>query len=135
MGLGVTGLANAGELLGLSYGSTEFLAWAEKVFTCLRDHTYRASARLAAEKGAFPLYREDYLKSNFVRTLPASIKKEIREHGIRNSHLTSIAPTGTISLVADNISSGIEPVFSHSYIHTKHNPTHHTVPNLSLIHI
>ena len=118
MGLGLTGLANAGELLGLPYGSDEFLAWAEKVFACLRDNAYRASARLAREKGAFPLYREDYLKSNFVRTLPASVKKEIREHGIRNSHLTSIAPTGTISLVADNISGGIEPVFSHYYDRT-----------------
>ena len=118
MGLGVTGLANAGEMLGYPYGSSEFLVWAEKVFACLRDNTYRASARLAAEKGAFPLYRKEYLKSNFIRTLPASVKKEIRQHGIRNSHLTSIAPTGTISLVADNVSGGIEPVFSHSYVRT-----------------
>ena len=115
MGLGITGLANAGEMLGLPYGSPEFLAWSEKVFACLRDNCYRASARLAAEKGAFPMYRPEYLKGNFIRTLPASVKKEIREHGIRNSHLTSIAPTGTISLVADNISGGLEPVFSHYY--------------------
>ena len=118
MGLGITGLANAGELCGLPYGSPKFLQWAEKVFTCLRDHTYRASARLAAEKGPFPLYHEDYLKSNFIRTLPASIKKEIREHGIRNSHLTSYAPTGTISLASDNVSSGLEPTFSRSYERT-----------------
>ena len=118
MGLGLTGLANAGEMLGFPYGSSDFLAWCEKVFACLRDNTYRASARLAAEKGPFPLYREDYLKGNFVRTLPASVKKEIRAHGIRNSHLTSIAPTGTISLVADNVSGGIEPVFSHYYDRT-----------------
>ena len=118
MGLGVTGLANAGEMLSYPYGSSEFLAWAEKVFACLRDNAYRASARIAKEKGAFPAYRPDYLKSNFVRTLPASVKKEIREHGIRNSHLTSIAPTGTISLVADNVSGGIEPVFSHYYDRT-----------------
>ena len=118
MGLGVTGLANAGEMLGYPYGSPEFLSWAEKVFACLRDNTYRASARLAAEKGSFPLYRKEYLKSNFIRTLPASVKKEIRENGIRNSHLTSIAPTGTISLVADNVSGGIEPVFSHFYDRT-----------------
>ena len=64
------------------------------------------------------MYRKEYLKSNFVRTLPASVKKEIREHGIRNSHLTSIAPTGTISLVADNVTGGIEPVFSHYYDRT-----------------
>ena len=118
MGLGVTGLANAGELIGYPYGSSEFLKWCEKVFSCLRDNTYLASALLAKEKGAFPLYRPEYLKSNFVRTLPASVKKEIREHGIRNSHLTSIAPTGTISLVADNVSGGIEPVFSHYYDRT-----------------
>jgi ribonucleoside-diphosphate reductase alpha chain len=118
MGLGVTGLANAGEMLGMPYASPEFLVWAEKVFACLRDNCYRASARLAAEKGAFPLYREAYLQSNFIRSLPASVKKEIREHGIRNSHLTSIAPTGTISLVADNVSGGIEPVFSHYYERT-----------------
>lgn len=118
MGLGVTALANAGEMLGYQYGDESFMKWAEKVFACLRDHTYKASALLAKEKGAFPLYREEYLKSNFIRTLPSSVKKLIREHGIRNSHLTSIAPTGTISLVADNISSGIEPVFSYSYDRT-----------------
>ena len=118
MGLGITGLANAGEMLGHAYGSDSFLAWAEKVFACLRDNAYRASAKLAAEKGAFPMYREEYLKSNFIRSLPASVKKEIRAHGIRNSHLTSIAPTGTISLVADNVSGGIEPVFSHYYDRT-----------------
>ncbi len=118
MGLGVTGLANAGEMLGHMYGTSDFLSWAEKVFACLRDNTYRASARLAAEKGPFPLYSGAYLKSNFIRSLPASVKKEIREHGIRNSHLTSIAPTGTISLVADNVSGGIEPVFSHYYDRT-----------------
>ena len=122
MGLGVTGLANAGEMLGYPYGSEEFLAWAEKVFACLRDNAYRASATLASEKGTFPLYREQYLKSNFIRTLPASVKKLIREHGIRNSHLTSIAPTGTISLVADNVSGGIEPVFSHYYDRTINTP-------------
>jgi len=118
MGLGVTGLANAGEMLGLPYASDEFMDWAEKVFACLRDNCYKASALLAKEKGPFPLYREEYLKSNFIRSLPQSVKKLIREHGIRNSHLTSIAPTGTISLVADNVSGGIEPVFSHYYDRT-----------------
>ncbi len=118
MGLGVTGLANAGEIMGFPYASDEFMTWAEKVFACLRDTCYKASALLAKEKGTFPLYREDYLKSNFVRGLPASVKKLIREHGIRNSHLTSIAPTGTISLVADNVSGGIEPVFNHYYDRT-----------------
>ena len=118
MGLGVTGLANAGEMLGYEYASEDFMKWSEKIFACLRDNCYKTSALLAKEKGAFPLYREEYLKSNFVRTLPASVKNLIREHGIRNSHLTSIAPTGTISIVADNVSGGIEPVFSHYYDRT-----------------
>ena len=118
MGLGVTGLANAGELLGFPYGSAGFLDWAEKVFACIRDHTYKSSALLAAEKGTFPMYREEYLKSNFIKTLPYNVRKLIKEHGIRNSHLTSIAPTGTISLVADNVSGGIEPIFSHYYDRT-----------------
>ena len=118
MGLGVTGLANALELLGRPYATASFLSLAEEIFRVLRDETYRASARLAKEKGPFPLYRDDYLKGEFIKTLPYSIRKEIKEYGIRNSHLTSIAPTGTISLVADNVSGGIEPVFSHYYDRT-----------------
>ena len=119
MGLGVSGLANAGELLGHKYGSPEFLEWSEGIFKLLRNGCFRASADLAKEKGAFPLFNADeYLKSGFIRTLPYKLRKRIRDHGIRNSHLTSIAPTGTISLVADNISGGIEPVFSHFYDRT-----------------
>ena len=118
MGLGITGLANALELIGLPYGSAGFLGTTEKILAVLRNETYRASARLAEEKGPFPLYKEDYLKSEFIRTLPYSVRGLIKEHGIRNSHLTSIAPTGTISLVADNVSGGIEPVFSHYYDRT-----------------
>ena len=119
MGLGVTGLANCGELLGHPYGSPSFLEWMETVFKVLRKYTYLASAELAKEKGAFPLYDADkYLKGGFARTLPYSVRKEIKKYGIRNSHLTSIAPTGTISLVADNVSGGIEPVFSHYYDRT-----------------
>ena len=118
MGLGVTGLANAGELLGYEYASKRFLTWAERVFKALRNGTYSASVELAKEKGPFPLYRDKYLESNFVRTLPRQIKEAIRKHGIRNSHLTSIAPTGTISLVADNVSSGIEPPYLHFYDRT-----------------
>ena len=118
MGLGVTGMANAGEMLGYPYASKEFMTWAEKIFACLRDNCYKSSAELAKEKGAFPLFRKEYLKSNFIRSLPASVQSLIREHGIRNSHLTSIAPTGTISIVGDNVSGGIEPVFSHYYDRT-----------------
>lgn len=118
MGLGVTGMANAGEMLGYPYASKEFMTWAEKIFACLRDNCYKASAELAKDKGAFPLYRKDYLKSNYIRALPASVQSLIRANGIRNSHLTSIAPTGTISIVGDNVSGGIEPVYSHKYDRT-----------------
>jgi len=112
-------VANAGEVLGYSYGSPEFLAWLEEVLRVFRDDTYKASALLAEEKGAFPLYdAKYYLKGAFIKTLSPSVQKLIKKHGIRNSHLLSIAPTGTISLTADNVSSGIEPVFSHEYERT-----------------
>lgn len=114
MGLGVTGLANAAEALGYPYGSKAFVAFEEKVLAILRDCTYAASARLAAEKGSFPMFdREKYLAGGFAQTLPDWVRELIAEHGIRNSHLTSIAPTGTISLCADNVSSGLEPIFSY----------------------
>ena len=118
MGLGVTGLANAGEMLGYLYGTDKFLAWMEAVFKTLRDECYRTSANLAKEKGTFPLYTEQYLDSHFINTLSSDVIDLIKENGMRNSHLTSIAPTGTISLCADNVSSGIEPVFSHYYDRT-----------------
>ena len=119
MGLGVTGLANAVELCGYPYGTPEFLTMMEEIMACLRDHCYLASVEIAKVKGSFPLYQaEEYLKSGFIKTLPYKVRKSIREHGIRNSHLTSIAPTGTISLVANNVSGGIEPVFSHYYDRT-----------------
>lgn len=119
MGLGVTGLANAGEALGFEYGSEEFLDWQATIMGLIRDETYKASILLAKEKGPFPLFdAELYLKSGFTNTLPNSIRDDIRLYGIRNSHLLSVAPTGTISLSADNVSSGIEPVFSHFYNRT-----------------
>ena len=119
MGIGVTGLANAGELLGYRYGAKDFMKFTEKVLTLLRDWSYYTSVRLADEKGSFPLYIKDkYLEGNFIKTLPKDIKDLIATHGIRNSHLTSIAPTGTISLTADNVSSGIEPPFSLYYDRT-----------------
>jgi len=119
MGLGHTGVSNAGEALGLKYGSAEFLSWLEGVMRLFRDSVYMASVELAKEKGSFPLFdAEKYLQSGFTQTLPTSLREDIRNYGIRNSHLLSIAPTGTISLSADNISSGIEPVFSHAYNRT-----------------
>ncbi len=118
MGLGVTGLANAGEACGYSYGSPEFLEFVELVLGTLRDTAYVSSIGLAIEKGPFPLYRPEFLNSDFAKTLPQDIRHDIERYGIRNSHLLSIAPTGTISLSADNVSSGIEPVFSHFYDRT-----------------
>lgn len=115
MGLGITGLANTLEFLGYTYGSDDAVAFTEEVMTLLRDTAYRSSISLAIEKGPFPLYSPRYCEGEFVKTLPADIQEGIRSWGIRNSHLLSIAPTGTISLWAGNISSGIEPVFAHEY--------------------
>ena len=119
MGLGVTGLANAAEMLGHSYGSKEFMDFTSMVLETLRDEAYSTSADLAEEKGSFPLYQRDFhLAGKFIKRLPQWLQDKIAEKGIRNSHLTSIAPTGTISLTADNVSSGIEPPFSLYYDRT-----------------
>lgn len=113
MGLGVTGAANAGEALGFTYGSTEYLQWMGDVLRAITVQAYAASARLAGEKGAFPLCDERYGQGLFIRSLPQDVQDLIEDNGTRNSHLTSIAPTGTISMCADNVSSGIEPVFDY----------------------
>jgi ribonucleoside-diphosphate reductase alpha chain len=119
IGLGVTGLADALILCGLRYGAPEAVAAAETWLALIQREAYRASAALAAEKGAFPLYdRDKYLAGETIAGLDAATRAAIAEHGMRNSHLTSIAPTGTISLFADNVSSGIEPVFSFRYTRT-----------------
>ena len=118
MGLGVTGVANAIEALGFEYGSDDFIRVFEEIMGTIRDGAYRTSIELAKEKGAFPLFSQEYLASEFAKTLPIDIRTEIAKHGIRNSHLLSVAPTGTISLSADNVSSGIEPVFSLGYDRT-----------------
>jgi len=112
IGIGVTGLANAGEVMGLPYGSKPFLMFEEAVLSALRDHAYWASTMLAKEKGAFPLFTKHYTDSPFIQRLPGALRAAIYDYGIRNSHLLSIAPTGTISLTADNVSSGIEPPYS-----------------------
>lgn len=114
MGIGVMALANAGEALGLPYGSRLFIEFENHVMSTIKEECYKASALLAKEKGAFPLYDENkYLQGEFIKTLDGEVRDMIKRYGIRNSHLTSIAPTGTISLCCDNVSSGIEPVFSH----------------------
>lgn len=113
MGLGITGLANAGEALGYPYGSKSFIEFEGKVLKALLETSYSTSALLAKEKGSFPWYDDRYLNGEFVKRLEPETISLIKRFGIRNSHLTSIAPTGTISLCADNISSGLEPVFDY----------------------
>jgi ribonucleoside-diphosphate reductase alpha chain len=114
MGLGVTGLANALEALGMPYGCPEFTRMEGEILSLIANECYSASALLAQEKGPFQLYdSEKYLVGQFVKTLKDETRDLIKRYGIRNSHLISIAPTGTISMCADNVSSGIEPVFSY----------------------
>ena len=116
IGLGVTGLADALIMCGVRYGTPAAVACAGAWLETIRNSAYRASVDLAREKGAFPMLdRDAYLAGATVRTLPDDIRAGIAAHGIRNALLTSIAPTGTISLLADNVSSGIEPVFAFSY--------------------
>ncbi|MCG8492364.1 MAG: adenosylcobalamin-dependent ribonucleoside-diphosphate reductase [Sneathiellales bacterium] len=116
IGLGITGLADALIMCGVRYGSDEAVSLTRQWMSALQKAAYLASVSLAKEKGAFPLFdKTKYLSGETIRTLDEDIQKEISKHGIRNALLTSIAPTGTISLLADNISSGLEPVFSFSY--------------------
>lgn len=116
IGLGMTGLADALMMVGQRYGSPEAAALAGDWARRIERAAYLASAKLAEEKGAFPLYdAEAYLAGETISGLDEDIRTAISQHGIRNALLTSVAPTGTISLVADNVSSGIEPVFAHSY--------------------
>ncbi len=113
IGLGVTGLADALVMLGLAYDSEAARHLSAQAMQTVRDAAYRASVELAREKGAFPaLERDAFLASGFALRLPADIRAAIAAHGIRNSHLLAIAPAGTISLLANNLSSGIEPVFA-----------------------
>lgn len=116
IGLGVTGLADALIMLNLHYGEAPARALAARAMQAIRDTAYRTSAELAREKGPFPFFEhEHYLAGEYIRSLPDDIREGIVRHGIRNSHLTAIAPTGTISLLANNISSGIEPVYDFHY--------------------
>ncbi|WP_207456364.1 adenosylcobalamin-dependent ribonucleoside-diphosphate reductase [Azospirillum sp. SYSU D00513] len=116
IGLGVTGLADALLLCRLRYGGEGAVAATEAWLGTIQNEAYRASALIAAEKGPFPLYdRDAYLAAPMVQALDEDVRELIGRHGIRNALLTSIAPTGTISLFADNVSSGIEPVFSYRY--------------------
>jgi ribonucleoside-diphosphate reductase alpha chain len=122
VGLGFTGLGDALAMLRLRYDTDAARAMAARISAAMRDEAYQASVELARERGAFPLFNADmYLSGgNFASRLPAELKEKIRASGIRNSHLLSIAPTGTISLAfADNASNGIEPPFSWVYTRKK----------------
>jgi len=122
VGLGFTGLGDALIMLRLRYDTKDACDMAAKIAEYMRNRAYLASVELAVERGAFPLFNADlYLSGgNFASRLPNDIKDKIRKHGIRNSHLLSIAPTGTISLAfADNASNGIEPPFSYTYTRRK----------------
>jgi ribonucleoside-diphosphate reductase alpha chain len=125
VGLGFTGLGDALVMLNLRYDTQEARDMARKISELMRDTAYEASLELARERGAFPLFNADlYLSGQtFASRLPTALKERIRTHGLRNSHLLSIAPTGTISLAfADNASNGIEPAFSWSYTRKKRMP-------------
>lgn len=122
VGVGFTGLGDALVMLGLRYNADEGRAVAQQIAEVMRDAAYASSVELAREKGAFPRFDADaYLADGtFASRLPETVKQDIRKHGIRNSHLLSIAPTGTVSLAfADNASNGIEPAFSWMYIRKK----------------
>lgn len=116
IGLGVTGLADALALNGITYGSDEAVLWTDNIMRVVTEVAYTTSVELAIEKGAFPLFDADkFLASGFTKNLDERLREFIRQNGIRNALLTSIAPTGTISLYAGNVSSGIEPIFALEY--------------------
>ncbi|HEX7633832.1 MAG TPA: adenosylcobalamin-dependent ribonucleoside-diphosphate reductase [Noviherbaspirillum sp.] len=113
IGLGITGLADALTMLGVRYGSSASIDIAEKTMQTICHAAYRTSIALAHERGVFPAYRsQQYLNASFIRSLPADIVDAIHLKGIHNSHLTAIAPAGSISLLANNVSSGIEPIYA-----------------------
>ena len=115
LGLGVTGLANALAFCGVRYGDEAAVALTTRWLGVIKREAYRASARLAAEKGVFPLYQSSMLERPNLATLDEETRELVRAHGLRNGCLTSIAPTGTTSILAGNVSSGVEPVFAHAY--------------------
>lgn len=137
LGLGVTGMANALEALGHEYGSPTYLDMQDQILHTLMVCAYEASVVLAKEKGPFPLYDSRLLDSGFAQGLPEGTRAVIEQHGLRNSHLTSIAPTGTISLCADNVSSGIEPVFAYQVermVYMEDGPRQETIQDYGVAH-
>lgn len=136
IGLGITGLANALMFVRQRYGSPDALVTTERLMETLLHAAYRESIELSKERGPFPLFdREKYLTGKFVRTLPEDIRDGIAEHGIRNALLTTVAPTGTISIAqGENSSGGLEPVFRARYVRKKLEPdnsfSEHTIEDL-----
>jgi ribonucleoside-diphosphate reductase alpha chain len=122
LGLGVTGLADALVFCGARYGDDRAVALTERWLGVIRREAYRASAELAAEKGPFPLYDAAILERPNLAGLDKETRGLIRRHGLRNGCLTSIAPTGTTSLLAGNVSSGVEPVFAYAYVRKVRQP-------------
>ena len=123
IGLGILGYGSALMMLKVRYGSEEALKLTEELGSFMMNEAYKASALLAAEKGPFPLFDSTkYLKRRFVEKLKESTKDLIRQHGIRNSHLLSIQPTGNSSVFANNVSGGLEPLFMADYTRTVMQP-------------
>lgn len=119
IGLGITGLANVCVMLGLTYGEEKSIQLASKVMQIIAETTWYTSIELAKERGVFPVFQsKKFLQGRFVERLPAGIQEGIEKNGIRNSHHNAIAPAGTISLLANNISNGLEPIFSGLYERT-----------------
>ena len=116
IGLGVTGLADLLVMLGMRYGGPEAVALARDMMGRIAAVTWQTSIDLAREKGAFPLFEPDYMRGAFVQGLAADLQQQLRLYGVRNSHHNTVAPTGTISLLANNVSNGIEPIFQASYL-------------------
>jgi ribonucleoside-diphosphate reductase alpha chain len=116
LGLGFTGLGDAFVMLGVRYGSQQSLEITHRIMQTIAYTTWKTSIELAKERGSFPLFsKKQYLQGEFVRKLPSEIQKQISRHGMRNSHHNAIAPAGTISLLANNVSNGLEPIFGARY--------------------
>lgn len=115
IGLGLTGLADALVMLGMRYGSPESITFASKLMQRISTVTWQTSIELAKEKGSFPMYSSDYLKGEYVKKLPSDLYQALEKSGVRNSHHNTVAPTGTTSLLANNVSNGIEPIFKSEY--------------------
>ena len=119
IGLGITGLGDLLVMMGIQYGSDASIHLARKIMQLISATTWQSSIELAKERGVFAKFeKEKYLQGNFVQQLPSTIRDDIARYGIRNSHHNTIAPTGTISLLANNVSNGIEPIFSANYART-----------------